>query len=130
MKKLYLVLVSTLMAYSAFTQVSYPNFQDTLKKVMYENTPQGFNDLFMNQLDSNAEYRNVKEGVVMQGGQLKIVRIGKLFLLTSPVTLKNGTIVMTNGIVNMTNGSTPTLNEGDYIDMNDNIRPIQRQINN
>jgi len=97
---------------------------------MYSNAPRGFNDLFMTQLDSNAEYRNVKEGIVMQGGQLKIVRIGKLSLLTSPVTLKNGTIVMTNGIINMTNGSTPTLNEEDFIDMNGNIRPLQRQINN
>jgi hypothetical protein len=130
MKKIYLMLVAAMMASCVFCQVSYPNFHDSLVKKMHENITTGNYDFDMTNLDSNMEYRNVKDGIVMQGGQLKIVRSGKLYLLNNPVTLKNGTIVLTDGIINMTNGSTPSLKEDDYIDMDGNIRPLQKQIDN
>jgi hypothetical protein len=34
---------------------------------------------------------------------------------------------MTNGLIQMTNGSTPLLREEDFIDLNGNIRPLQKQ---
>jgi hypothetical protein len=123
-------LAVSLIASGAFSQVSYPNFHDSLVKMMHENMITGNYDFEMTRLDSNTEYRNVKDGIVMQAGQLKIVRSGRLYLLNSPVTLKNGTIVLTDGIINMTNGSTPSLKEDDYIDMDGNIRPLQKQIEN
>jgi hypothetical protein len=130
MKKLYLVLATTLMVWGAFCQVGYPSFHDSLIKMMHENTTTGNYNFDLTRLDSNTEYRNLKDGIIMQSGQLKVVRSGRLYLLNNPVTLKNGTIVTTNGIINMTNGSTPSLNEEDYIDMDGNIRPLQKQINN
>jgi hypothetical protein len=130
MKKIYPVMAATLMVSGVFSQVSYPNFHDSLIKVMHENMATGNYDFDVTRLDSNSEYRNVKDGIVMQAGQLKIVKSGRLYLLNSPVTLKNGTIVLTDGIINMTNGSTPSLKEDDYIDMDGNIRPLQKQIVN
>jgi hypothetical protein len=130
MKNVYLAMITTLMVSGVFSQVSYPNFHDSLVKMMHENMATGNNDFDMARLDSNSEYRNVKDGIVMQAGQLKIVKSGRLYLLNSPVTLKNGTIVLTDGIINMTNGSTPSLKEDDYIDMDGNIRPLQKQIDN
>lgn len=127
---MYLLLGAALMVSSVFCQVNYPNFHDSLAKKMQENMTTGNYDMDITKLDSNIEYRNVKDGIVMQGSQLKIVRSGRLFLLNNPVTLKNGTIVMTDGIINMTNGSTPSLKEDDYIDMDGNIRPLQKQIDN
>ena len=130
MKNIYLIMVATLMVSGVYCQVSYPNFQDSLIKKMHENITTGDYYFDMTRLDSNIEYRNVKDDIVMQGGQLKIVRSGRLYLLNNPVTLKNGTIVLTDGIINMTNGSTPSLKEDDYIDMDGNIRPLQKLIDN
>ncbi len=127
---MYLLLGASLLVSCVFCQVSYPNFHDSLVKKMHENITTENYDMENTKLDSNIEYRNVKDGIVMQGGQLKIVRSGRLYLLNNPVTLKNGTIVLTDGIINMTNGSTPSLKEDDYIDMDGNIRPLQKQIDN
>jgi hypothetical protein len=130
MKNIYLVIIATLIVSGVFSQVSYPNFHDSLVKKMHENMATGNYDFDKTRLDSNSEYRNVKDGIVMQAGQLKIVKSGRLYLLNSPVTLKNGTIVLTDGILNVTNGSSPSLKEDDYIDMDGNIRPLQKQIDN
>ncbi len=77
------------------------------------------------QLDSNMEYRQVKEGLVMQGGQLKIVRNGRLFVMHGSFPLKNGAVVYTNGIIQMPGGSTPLLGEKNYIDFDGQVRPLQ-----
>lgn len=130
MNKIYLMIVTGLMVSGVFCQVSYPNFNDSLIKMIRENAYSANADFDMTKLDSNIEYRNVKDGIVMQGGQLKIVRSGRLYLQNSPVTLKNGAIVLTDGIINMTNGSTPSLKEDDYIDMDGNIKPLQKLIDN
>src|ERR1700719_1066702 len=99
MKKLYVLGIVLFLVSGAFCQVSYPNIQDTRGKTVYENENLNYGQYNDQQLDSNREYRNVKDGFVMQGGQLKLVRNGSLFLLNSPVTLKNGAIVMTDGII-------------------------------
>jgi tmRNA-binding protein len=67
----------------------------------------------------------MKDGFVLQGGQLKLVRNGNLYIQDSPVTLKNGTIIMTDGLIKLTNGSTPLLRENDFIDLDGNIRPLK-----
>ncbi|HEY4935179.1 MAG TPA: DUF6799 domain-containing protein [Puia sp.] len=129
MKKLFAILITNLMVLGAFCQVRYSNFQDTQIKIMDNRSP-NYGTYAVQSLDSNFEYRNVKDGIVMQGGQLKLVRNGNLYRLDGPVSLKNGAIVMTDGIIRMTNGSTPSLNDEDFIDMDGNIRPLQRQMNN
>jgi hypothetical protein len=78
-------------------------------------------------LDSNEEYRLVKDGLVMQGGQVKLVRRGNLYPLLNPLTLKNGSIVMPDGIIQMTNGNTPILKEDDFIDFDGNIRLLNTE---
>jgi hypothetical protein len=130
MKKFFVVLITNLMVLGAFCQVHYPNFQDTVIKFTRDNRNPNYGNYAVQQLDSNVEYRNVKDGIVMQGGQLKMVRDGNLYRLDGPVSLKNGAIVMTDGIIRMTNGSTPSLNEEDFIDMDGNIRSLKRQMNN
>jgi hypothetical protein len=126
MKKLFAILMASLMATGAFCQVRYPNFQDTLIKSIHEHAVPGSSVFAIPQLDSNTGYQMVKDGIIMLGGQTKLVRNGDLYRLDSPVTLKNGSIIMTDGIIRMTNGSTPTLNENDFIDMNGNIRSLQK----
>ena len=130
MKKLYVLVIVHFLVSGAFCQVGFPNMQDTLVNTIYENGNQNYGQYNDHRLDSNREYRHVKDGFVMQGGQLKLVRNGSLFLLNSPVTLKNGAIVMTDGIIKMGNGSTPLLRTEDFIDMDGNIRPLHSQINN
>ncbi len=130
MKKLYVLVIVHFLVSGAFCQVGFPNMQDTLVKTIFENESPNYGQYNDHRLDSNREYRHVKDGFVMQGGQLKLVRNGSLFLLNSPVTLKNGAIVMTDGIIKMGNGSTPLLRTEDFIDMDGNIRPLHSQINN
>ena len=129
MKRFFVVLMTSLMVSPGFCQVRYADFPDTPVRIMWDNNP-NYGDYPVQSLDSNVAFRNVKDGIVMQGGQLKLVRGGNLYRLYGPVSLKNGSIVMTDGIIRMTNGSTPSLNDEDFIDMDGNIRPLQRQMNN
>jgi hypothetical protein len=122
MKTLFAIPVMMLIVSCAFSQVPYPNFQDTLVKSMNENKKTFSTQYISYPLDSNEEYRSVKDGLVMQGGQVKLVRRGNLYPLLNPITLKNGTIVMPDGIIQMTNGNTPILKEEDFIDLDGNIR--------
>jgi len=124
MKIQFAILVMMLSVSSAFSQVRYPNFQDTLIKIMNENKKVLSTQYISYPLDSNEEYRLVKDGLVMQGGQVKLVRRGNLYPLINPITLKNGSIVMPDGIIQMTNGNTPILKEEDFIDLDGNIRPL------
>ncbi len=122
MKTLFAILLMTLIVSCAFSQVRYPNFQDTLVKNMNENKKAFSTQYISYPLDSNEEYRFVKDGLVMQGGQVKLIRRGNLYPLLNPITLKNGSIVMPDGIIQMTNGNTPILKEDDFIDLDGNIR--------
>jgi hypothetical protein len=122
MKILFIIPVLMLIGSCAFSQVQYPNFQDTLIKIMNENKKVFSPQYISYPLDSNEEYRSVNDGLVIQGGQVKLVRRGNLYPLLNPITLKNGTIVMPDGIIQMTNGNTPILKEDDFIDLDGNIR--------
>jgi hypothetical protein len=128
MKKLFVIPVMMLITSFAFSQVRYPNFQDTLVKIMNENKNVFSNQYTSYSLDSNEVYRFVKDGFVIQGGQVKLVRRGNLYPLVSPITLKNGSILMPNGIIQMTNGNTPLLKEEDFIDMDGNIRLLNPEM--
>ena len=120
--------VIMLISSCALSQVRYPNFQDTLVKNMEENKNVFSNQYTSYSLDSNEAYRFVKDGLVMQGGEVKLVRRGNLYPLVSPITLKNGSIVMPDGIIQMTNGNTPLLKEEDFIDMDGNIRLLNPEM--
>ena len=112
----------------AFSQVRYPNFQDAPINIMNENKNVFSNLYISNSLDSNGEYRFVKDGLVIQAGQVKFVRRGNLYPLLSPITLKNGSIVIPDGIIQMTNGNTPMLKEDEFIDMDGNIRMLNSEL--
>ncbi len=128
MKKIFVFVVAIMWHSHVFCQVRYPNFQDTLVNVMNENRFFSNNQYASYSLDSNMEYKYIKDGLVMQGGQIKIVRRGNLYPMESPITLKNGSIVMPDGIIKMTNGNTPILKEEDFIDMDGNILPLNREM--
>jgi hypothetical protein len=130
MKKIFVAITCLICGFGASGQVRYPNFPDTQLKIIYENGNAVSAENVTSPLDSNTEYRQVKDAVVMQGGQPKMVRNGILYPLNSAVTLKNGSIVMTDGIIKMTNGATPILKEGDLIDMDGNIKPLQARMGN
>lgn len=124
MKILLVMAAAMLICSCTFSQVRYPNFQDTLVKIMNENRNFSTNQYTSFSLDSNLEYKYVRDGFVMQGGHVKLVRRGNLYPIESPITLKNGSILMPDGIIQMTNGNTPILKEKDFIDMNGNILPL------
>ncbi len=130
MKKLFVLMVTSLVISVSFGQMQYPNTQGTFIRNIYENENSKYLYVFAHQLDSNEQYKYIRDGYVKQGGQLKLVRNGNLYPQDSPVILKNGSILMTDGLIKMTNGSTPLLRERDFIDMDGNIRPLQRQLNN
>ncbi len=88
MKILFAVPVMLIIVSCAFSQVRYPNFQDTLAKIMNENKRTFSTQYISYPLDSNEEYKLVKDGLVMQGGQVKLVRRGNLYPLLNPITLK------------------------------------------
>jgi hypothetical protein len=129
MKFILALLIMHLAVSGANGQAHYTSFQYSLVNTSPGNVHPMYGDSGARKLDSNTEYRNVRDGVVMQGGQLKLVRNGFLYPMAGPVTLKNGSIVMTDGIIRMTNGSTPSLNEADFIDMDGNIKPLQKTLN-
>lgn len=125
MKKIFVCVISNLIAIIALPQVKYPNTENAQLRTMNVNWYADYRDTAAHQLDSNKEYSRLWAGFVMLDGQLKSVRNGDVYPQNSPVTLKNGAIIMTDGIIQMSNGSTPLLKNEDYIDMDGNIRPLQ-----
>jgi hypothetical protein len=123
------MLISTMIVSFTFCQMSYPVNSDAQVKNIHENWNTYFRDSSSNPLDSNTAYRFIRDGIVMEAGELKLVKNGNLFPLNSAVTLKNGTIVMPEGIIKMTSGATPSLNDEDFIDMDGNIKSLQSQMN-
>ena len=129
MKRLYIPLIMTAAALISICRAQYPGLQNMLSRNMNENGQNFYRNVSIFQLDSNEQYKYIRDGFVLQGGQLRLVRNGNLYRQDSPVTLKNGTIIMTDGLIKMTNGSTPLLKENDFIDMDGNIRPLQKLTN-
>jgi hypothetical protein len=129
MKKIYVPLIMTMTILISLCKAQYPGIQNMMSSQMYENERNYYRNVSVLQLDSNEQYKSIRDGFVLQGGQLKLSRNGILYTLDRPVTLKNGSIIMTDGLIQMTNGSTPLLKENDFIDMDGNIRPLQRLTN-
>jgi hypothetical protein len=129
MKKICVSLIMTAAVLISFCQVQYPGLQNMLSRHLNENGQTFYRNVSISQLDSNEQYKYIRDGFVLQEGQLKLVRNGNLYRQDSPVTLKNGTIIMTDGLIKMTNGSTPLLKENDFVDMDGNIRPLQKLTN-
>jgi hypothetical protein len=48
-------------------------------------------------------------------GRLVLVENGTFILLTSPVLLRNGTVVSTEGMMKMPDGKNRMLREGEYV---------------
>ena len=137
MKKLLILSIANLVFIAGFSQmplVNYSNTQDSLVMTVLEmntnmNSVWGNKDPNYNYtsqpLDSNSEYRRINNGLIMQGGELKIVRNGFLFRMRGPVPLKNGAMVYANGIIKMPDGATPLLDEKEYIDFDGHIRLLE-----
>ena len=62
-----------------------------------------------------------KDGVVMMGGKMMMVKDGKVSSLRKQMTLGNGTTVMTDGICTKKDGTKMIMNEGDQMDMAGNM---------
>ena len=129
MKKVCVLLIVTVTAFISLCRAQYPGLQNMLSRNMNENGQNFYRNISIFQLDSNEQYKYIRDGFVLQHGQLKLVRNGNLYRQDSPVTLKNGTIIMTDGRIRMTNGSTPLLKENDFVDLDGNIKPLQKLTN-
>jgi|GEM_PF-6496854 len=129
MKKIFIPTMITVLLLISLCRAQNPGLQNILSRNMNEYGQNFYRNVSVFQLDSNEKYKNVRDGFVIQDGQLKHVVNGNLYRQESPVILKNGTIVMTDGLINMTNGSTPLLRKNDFIDLDGNIRPLQKQTN-
>src|SRR5688572_13061751 len=64
-------------------------------------------------MQSNA----LRDGVMMQGGKLIVMKEGQASTMTEDMTLSNGTVIMKDGSVKMKDGSTMMLKNGDQLDM-------------
>lgn len=126
MKKVCVSLIMTATIFISLCYAQYPALQIIPGGNMNETGQNIYRNVSIFQLDSNEQYKYIRDGFVLQGGQLKFVRNGNLYRQDSPVTLKNGTIILTNGLIQMTNGSTPLLKENDFVDMDGNIKPLKK----
>jgi Ni/Co efflux regulator RcnB len=68
-------------------------------------------------MQSNA----LRDGIMMHGGKLIVMKEGKASTMTEDMTMANGSMVMKDGSVKMKDGSTTMLKNGDHMDMQGNI---------
>lgn len=64
-------------------------------------------------MQSNA----LRDGVMMQGGKLIVMKEGQASVMTEDMTLSNGTVIMKDGSIKKADGTTMMLKNGDQIDM-------------
>ena len=69
------------------------------------------------QMHSNA----LRDGMMMQGNKMMVIKDGKATMMTEDMTLSNGTMVMKDGTVKMKDGTTMTMANGDHMDMSGNM---------
>jgi hypothetical protein len=125
MKKIQMILLANLITLGVYCQVNNTVVPDSLFNDLRESVNPVYGGPTGQGLDSNEVYKHIKDGLVMQGGQLKVIRNGSLFVMHGSFPLKNGAIAYTNGIIRMPDGSTPLLDEKDYIDFDGQIKPLQ-----
>jgi len=58
-----------------------------------------------------------KKCIVNEQGKIMMMKDGKSMMMTSSMTLKNGTTVMPDGTIKMADGTTKMLKDGEYIDI-------------
>ena len=68
-------------------------------------------------MQSNA----LRDGIMMHGGKLIVMKEGKASTLTEDMTLANGTMIRRDGSIKMKDGTTSMLKNGDHMDMDGNI---------
>jgi hypothetical protein len=117
--------MAVFIAINGYCQTPNTSRSDSLFSDLQQSVNPTYGRVIGQTLDSNDLYKHIKEGLVMQGGQLKIIRNGSLFVMHGPFPLKNGAMIYTNGIIKMPDGATPLLEEKDYIDFDGHIRPLQ-----
>ena len=127
MKKLTIFVVAAVTGLSAFSQTNLPvnNLfsQESETDSLYQMNPN--TNYTVQQTDSNTEYKHLKDGLVMQGGHLKVIRNGYAFKMRGSFPFKNGAVVFPDGIIKMPDGSTPVLDEKNYMDFDGHIKPLQ-----
>jgi len=119
--------VGVWMGLSAFSQANIPvnnQFsQETETDSLYQ--VNSITNYPIQQIDSNTGYKHLKEGLVMQGGQMKVIRNGYAFKMRGSFPFKNGAVLFPNGIIKMPDGSSPLLDEKNYMDFDGHIKPLQ-----
>jgi hypothetical protein len=65
------------------------------------------------QMQSNA----LRDGIMMQGNKMMVIKDGKASMMTEDMALSNGTMVMKDGSVKMKDGTSMTMANGDHMDM-------------
>lgn len=63
-----------------------------------------------------------KDGYLMQDGKMYVVKNGEAAQMAENVTLENGTVVTTEGKVTPKEGEAVTLKDGQYVDLQGNIK--------
>jgi|KBSMisStaDraftv2_1062788.scaffolds.fasta_scaffold00393_6 hypothetical protein len=58
-----------------------------------------------------------KKCIVNENGKIMMMKDGKTAMMTTTLTLKNGTTVTSDGTIKMVDGTTKALKDGEYIDM-------------
>lgn len=94
--------------------------QDTTRTRTPTRTPN--NNVMKSSMDEDGEKWWDKDGAMMKNGKMFSKVNGDKKEMTQNLTLNNGDVVLPNGTVQMKNGSTRTLQNGECIDMDGNIR--------
>ncbi len=127
MKRLTLFVVAAAMGLSAFSQMNLPvnNLfaQEPETDSLYLMNPN--TNYPIQQIDSNTEYKHLKEGLVVQGGHVKVIRNGYAFKMRGSFPFKNGAVLFPDGMIKMPDGSSPALDEKNYMDFDGHIKPLR-----
>jgi len=135
MKKLILIFAAIAITAGAYAQANSTNTKTSPKKLnntqkqTLQNNPQ---DLSNTQKQHNPQDLNKKQnqnvrnktvnkthpdGVLMQNGQIMVVKNGKTTILDHEMTMSNGTKIMSDGTYTKKDGTKHTLKEGQHMGM-------------
>ena len=76
------------------------------------------NTVLTTQISAN----QAKDGYLMKEGVMYVVKNGEASEMTEDVTLENGTVITKDGKVTPKDGETVTLQDGQYVDLEGNIK--------
>ena len=72
----------------------------------------------------SSTHENLTDGFLMKDGKMMMVNDGKFTMMKRNITLPDGTVVMTDGNYMKKGGTKMMLNEGDHLDMNGKVTPM------